>query len=382
MNQRVTRIASEARRCFLPKSAVLLAHGLVLLVSTVPVALAQSGNAVPVGVVESGTQPIFRQLQVTGSVTSARRARLSAATSGQVDTMNVDAGSRVAAGDVLLTLDPEIPELEYRAADAREKQARLALADARRRLDEARELIPQRSIAESEVRDLEAEVAEDEAALLAASAEAARRKAVLARTQVRAPFGGIVAAKLTEVGEWISPGQAVVTLVSNEALRLDFAVSDDYLGDIDDSVSVTYRVGAEGKQSYTGTIATAVPVSDPAARTFLLRVLPDDQQPRLVPGMSVSATLQIPSGREGVVVARDAIVRYPDGRSVVWVIETGSEGPVATERIVKPGQRFSDSIEIVEGLRAGEQVVVRGNEALRGGQLVKISRAQPVGTGR
>jgi RND family efflux transporter MFP subunit len=340
-----------------------------------------ANDGVPVGVAESETRLIFSQLQVTGTVTSARSARLSAATSGQVALVNVDAGTRVAEGDVLLTLDPEIPQLEYQSADARERQARLALNDARRRLEEARELAPQRSIAESVVRDLEAEVAEDEAALRAASAEAQRRKALLERTQVRAPFDGVVAAKLTEAGEWVNPGQAVVTLVSSDELRLDFAVADDYLGAIDESVSVSYRVGQGGEDAYRGTIATVVPVSDPADRTFLLRVTPTADRPVLAPGMSVSALLQIPAGREGVVVARDAVVRYPDGRSVVWVVEAGDNGPVAAERLIRPGQQFAGQVEIVSGLAAGEQVVVRGNETLRSGQPVQVNGAL-AGAGR
>jgi RND family efflux transporter MFP subunit len=348
----------------------LLALALVLL----PAAGVKAQEGVPVGVAESETRTIFSQLQVTGTVTSARSARLSAATSGQVAAINVDAGSRVTTGDVLLTLDPEIPELEYQSADARQRQAQLALDDARRRLQEARELVPQRSIAESVVRDLEAEVAEDEAALRAASAEALRRKALLERTRVRAPFNGVVAAKLTEVGEWVNPGQAVVSLVSNEELRLDFAVADDYLGVIDENVTVRYRVGLDSGDTFPGVIATAVPVSDPSARTFLLRVNPVDERPVLVPGMSVSAQLQIPSGREGVVVARDAVVRYPDGRSVVWVIESGDTGPVAAERLIRPGLQFAGQVEIVSGLEAGEQVVVRGNETLRAGQPVQVNR--------
>lgn len=360
--------------------AMLLVSGLLALAPQTASAQARAGA--PVGVAESATQTIYQQLQVTGTVTSARSARLSAATSGQVSTVAVDAGSRVAKGDVLVTLDPEIPELEFRSADARERQARLALEDARRRLEEARELVPQRSIAETVVRDLEAEVAEDDAALRAASAEALRRKALLERTQVRAPFDGVVAAKLVEEGEWVNPGLAVVTLVSIEELRLDFAVSDDYLGDINDSVSVSYRVGQEGQNVYPGSIATAVPVSDPSARTFLLRVLPDAERPVLVPGMSVNAQLQIPAGRKGVVVDRDAIVRYPDGRSVVWVVEAGEYGPVAAERLIRPGLQFAGQIEIVSGLAAGEEIVVRGNESLRAGQAVQVNRTAVAGANR
>ena len=105
LNTTMVRHSPVARQLFASLSA------LALLLLSISGAKAQDG--VPVGVAESETRTIFSQLQVTGTVTSARSARLSAATSGQVAAISVDAGSRVTTGDVLLTLDPEIPELEY-----------------------------------------------------------------------------------------------------------------------------------------------------------------------------------------------------------------------------------------------------------------------------
>ena len=345
---------------------------LVLLMAIMAMpAMAQ--REVPVGVAQADVRPVLQQLQITGSVTAARRARLSAETSGKVQAVLVEEGTRVAAGDVLIKLDQEIAQLEFDAASARKHQADLAVQDARRRLREARELIPQASIAESVVRDTEAEVAEDQAAFAAATAEARRLEALLERTEVRAPFDAVVAAKLTEIGEWVSPGQSVLALVSSDEVRLDFAVADDYLGAIDDSVRVTYRVGLGNDRSYEGRIATAVPVSDPAARTFLLRVLPQDDAPALVPGMSVKADVQVPAGRDGVVVSRDAIVRYPDGRSVVWVIVEADGITTVGEKRVQQGLQFGGLVEILSGLEGNERVVVRGNEALRAGQPVRIT---------
>lgn len=112
---------------------------------------------------------------------------------------------------------------------------------------------------------------------------------------------------------------------------------------------------------------------DPAARTFLLRVLPQDDAPALVPGMSVKADVQVPAGRDGVVVSRDAIVRYPDGRSVVWVIVEADGITTVGEKRVQQGLQFGGLVEILSGLEGNERVVVRGNEALRAGQPVRIT---------
>jgi membrane fusion protein (multidrug efflux system) len=307
---------------------------------------------------------------MTGTVTSPRSARLSPATSGQVLDLYVDAGASVAAGDVLLKLDPELAELELRSEEARLLQTRRSVEDAQRRLREARELIPQASIAESTVRDLEAEVALDEAALQQVTAEAALRRAILERHSVRAPFDGVVSAKLTELGEWVTPGTAVLELVATENLRLDFPVVEDFIDDIGPGASVRYSLAA-GRE-YPGEVHTIVPVTDPRARTFLLRVLPTEDAPALRPGMSVTASLSLPAGRAGVTVPRDALLRYPDGRTVVWVVIRDGNATTVRERLVRTGLQFEGQIEVISGVAAGDRIVVEGNEALRDGQRVNI----------
>ena len=328
------------------------------------------GAAVVVAPVQE--QAIQRSLRLTGTVTAARAAQLSTSASGLVASIDVDAGSVVKQGDILLQLDPELAQLQAESAAAQVEQARNALADARRRLEEARSLAPQRSIAESVVRDLAAEVSIDEAALHQAMADAAYRQGVLARHELKAPFNGVVSAKLTELGEWVTPGQPVLGLVGIDDVRLDFPVSEDYLADIRPEAAVSFSLNAYPGRAYRGRVGTVVPVTDPGVRTFLLRVLPEQGDQRLVPGMSVSASLQLDTGRRGLVVPRDAILRYPDGRVVVWTVETGAEGAVVRENPVTTGIAFDSLIEISAGLNAGARVVVKGNEALQDGQRVSI----------
>jgi membrane fusion protein (multidrug efflux system) len=314
---------------------------------------------------------IYHQLEVTGSVTSARNSQLSAATSGQVQTLLVDEGSRVKSGDTLLTLDPELAELELAAAAARVQQGESALADAQRRLQEARELAPLRSIAESVVRDLEAEVVEDASELRQYQAEAGLRSATLARHTVKAPFDGVIATKSTELGEWVTPGQSVLVLVSTTELRLDFPVAEDYLPQLGGDTEVRYRYGLSGEPSRPGTIITMVPVSNPGDRTFLMRVQPEPGDYNLAPGMSVRATVRIPTGESRPAVPRDALLRYSDGRSVVWVVEKRDGLFVTVEALVRPGLEFNGLVAIRSGIKVGDTVVVRGNESLRPDQTVQ-----------
>lgn len=343
--------------------------------------LAHGGEGASVVVAPLQEQAIQRSLRLTGTVTAARAAQLSASVSGLVASIGVDAGSVVQQGEVLLELDPELAQLQAESAAAQVEQARNALADARRRLEEARSLAPQRSIAESVVRDLAAEVSIDEAALRQAMADSAYSEGVLARHQLKAPFDGVVSAKFTELGEWVTPGQAVLELVGVDDVRLDFPVSEDYLADIRPAAAVNFSLNAYPGQVYRGSVATVVPVTDPGVRTFLLRVVPESRDQRLVPGMSVSASLQLDTGRRGLAVPRDAILRYPDGRVVVWTVETGAEGPVVRENPVTTGIAFESLVEISEGLGAGARVVVEGNEALQDGQRVNIEASHAGGVG-
>ncbi|WP_157976545.1 efflux RND transporter periplasmic adaptor subunit [Parahaliea mediterranea] len=346
------------------------------------IAPAGAQEGVPVTVADVERMAILQQVPLTGTVTAQRSSRLSAATSGLVQSLLVDAGSRVEAGDVLLELDPELAALQLDSAEARARQAGNALQDAKRRLKEAQELIPQRSIAESLVRDIESEVQQDQAAREQAVAEAAYQRAVLARHTLRAPFAGVVSAKLTDLGEWVTPGQAVLDLVATDAVRMDFPVAEDYLEAIRQGGQVHYSLSTAPQMRYVGQVETAVPVTDPGARTFLLRVLPGEDSPMLKPGMSVSAVLQMPTGREGLVVPRDATLRYPDGRTVVWTIQRGGDGATVTENLVQIGLQFDGKVEIRSGLSGGEQVVLEGNEALQIGQSVTVRRASPSAGGR
>lgn len=322
-------------------------------------------------------QAIQRVVHLTGTVTSARAARLSASMGGLVTVLHVDAGSLVAAGDVLLELDSELAQWQWKSAQASAEAARIALADARRRLDEARSLAPQRSIAETVVRDIAAEAAEDEAALRRAEAEAGYRKGILDRHQLQAPFAGVVSAKHTELGEWVNPGQPVLELVATQELRMDFPVAEDHLGAIGPDTLVSYTLGANAAEARDGEIATVVPVTDPGARTFLLRVRPAERDQRMTPGMSVRGLLKLGTGRRGLTIPRDAVIKFPDGRVLVWVVERGEDGPVATEKRVDIGLVFDGRVEVLKGLEAEERVVVEGNEALQNGQRVRVLPGQP-----
>ena len=342
---------------------------LLLLAST---AFAQA----PVRVEPVSDRTIVSQINVTGTVTSPRTAVLSTAVAGLVSELTTDEGRRVEAGDVLLELDSELAQLALERAVAEVRQREIALEDAKRRFTEAEQVGTQRGIARTQIESLRAEVTSDEAALVASQAAAREQRAVVERHTLKAPFAGVISERLAELGEWVNPGDGLLELVATDNLRFDFRVGQENFAAIAPQIPVEITLDALPGRSLSGRVDTIVPVKNPGARTFLVRVLADSDAAGdplgITPGMSVRGKLDIDTGRSGVVVSRDAILRFPDGRVTVWVVDPGGDVPVVRERIVQTGFEFSGVVEVTEGLAAGDLVVVRGNETLQDGQAVLI----------
>lgn len=342
----------------------------VVLLAPLP---ASAADAPPVSVAEASEQPIVRVVQVTGTVTSPRSATLSPSVGGLVETLELDAGDRVAAGDVVVGLDAELARLTLEREEARLAQARTGLADALRRLEEAERVGVTQAIPASQIKSIAAEVEQDEAAVAEAEAAVAQQRSVVARHRIRAPFAGVISERLTEIGEWANPGDPLVELVATEDLRFDFRVPQDLYRSIRPDSRVVLLTDALPGASIEGRVDAIVPVKDPGARTFLLRVVADDDAPvPVTPGMSARGELHLDTERTAVVVLRDALLRYPDGREVVWVVDRDGDLPRVSQRQVTTGLQFDGLIEIRSGLDAGTTVVTRGNEALQDGQTVAI----------
>lgn len=343
----------------------------------VPVVLASAQalavEAPPVSVAEADEQPIVRVVQLTGTVTSPRSATLSTSVSGLVDTLKLDAGDRVGEGDVIVGLDAELARLTLAREEARLAQAKTALADALRRLEEAERVGVSQAIPASQIKTIAAEAEQNEAAVVEAEAAVAQQRSVVARHRIRAPFDGVISERLTEIGEWANPGDPLVELVATEDLRFDFRVPQDLYRSIRPDSRVVLQTDALPGVSVEGQVEAIVPVKDPGARTFLLRVTAaDDVSAPVTPGMSTRGQLYIDTERTGVVVSRDALLRYPDGREVVWVVDRSGELPKVNRRQVTAGLQFDGLIEIRSGLEPGTTIVTRGNEALQDGQTVAI----------
>ena len=322
-----------------------------------------------------GSRNIIEEVPITGTVAAVQVASLSTEVEGLVRSVAVEVGDRIKQGDTLLQLDSVIEALNMESAKAETLRIRAQLEDARRRLKDAQRLSKQNSISLNELRLLQAEVESETAALKRQQAEERRQQALLERHTLKAPFAGVISERKTEAGEWVEPGSPVLTLVAVDNLRLEFRVAQDYYPRINEQSAIIVSLDALPDRQFTGRIQAVVPVTDPTARTFIVHARLDATNVAITPGMSVHGRLRLDTARQGIVVSRDALIRYPDGRITVWVVDQEApDEPKVSERLVKPGHSFNGLIAINEGLQAGETLVIEGNESLQEGQQVRIQK--------
>ena len=347
----------------------LLAAGLAIF--TVSVA-AQDGPSVQLADVEQSD--IFEEVTLNGTASALRSSRLSASVEGLVDQVNAQPGDRVAKGDLLIELDDELAGLALASARAESQEAEALVAEARRRLDEARSVGAGRNIAATEVSSRESEVATADATLQRLRAAQQRQAALVRRHSIAAPYEGVIQARHTDVGEWVTPGDPLVELVDINNLRLDFQVPQNMYNLIDSSTELQVSVaGTSNSERLPVDIDVLVPVSDSGARTFLLRASAPEEL-KVLPGMALTGLLRTDAGRDGLSVPRDAINRYPDGRVTVWIAEPADDGQYRVEeKRIELGISYRDRVVVTEGLEAGLKVVSRGNEALRQGMTVRVA---------
>ncbi|MEM1080379.1 MAG: efflux RND transporter periplasmic adaptor subunit [Pseudomonadota bacterium] len=333
-------------------------------------------STVPVSVVIPESVAATERAELTGSFTARRSAELSAQTAGLVQTLHVDVGDTVAAGDVLLALDTSLAELGVARAEATVQERQASLDEAQRLFDEGQRLVQDRFVPETEVQAREAGVGIAEAALISAQADLATARERLRQHRVTAPFDGVIADRAAEIGEWIETGTAVMELVTVDQLWLDIRAPQQYWNSLDTDARARVSVDALGSETLAARVHTRVPVKDPDARTFLVRLVLDQPDARLTPGMSATARFEWSDGGQVLRIPRDAITRYPDGTLTVWVVDQRPSSAVVNEQaiaVASTGQPLASAdLYVTAGLAPGQAIVIRGNELLSEGQPVQV----------
>lgn len=328
--------------------------------------------AAPVAVERPAVGRAAQIIELTGSFHARRAAALSPRISGLVASVAVDAGDRVRIDDVLVTLDGRLAELAVSEAQAAVGEREASFREAQRLLAEAQRLSGEGHLPETQVHARESAVSIAEAALARARSELAAAQERLLRHTIVAPFSGTVARKLTEAGEWVDTGAAVLELVDAQQLWLDVQAPQEHWSILVPDAHVMVRADALPQREMIASVHARVPVSDASARTLLIRLVVEDLPADITPGMSARVRFELPGAGELLQVSRDAIIRYPDGTTTVWVIDDSDDLPRAREVPVQLGRYAGDRVEVLGGVTRGQLVVIRGNEILIDQQPVRI----------
>ncbi|MDR5886958.1 MULTISPECIES: efflux RND transporter periplasmic adaptor subunit [Halomonadaceae] len=353
--RRLLTIARALRAC---------ATTLALLMGGIGVAAAQDARVETQRVEDT---PRIETLRLTGSVSAPRTSQLSSAEAGQVASLDVALGDRVSQGERLMALDSREAELERQRAQANIDQARADRDDARQRLNEANQLSAQQNIAVSEQRRRQNTLAAAEALLDARQTEYALWELRVARHTITAPFDALITQRDSELGEWVTPGDTLMTLVDIDALRLDFPVPFSAYGRMDDA---TLEIRLEGDTRWYAARPQARVPQDATSRQFLLRAEPAEAL-SLLPGMALEGRLLL-EGETGPSVPRDALIRRPDGSVSVWLARQEDDAWRAYEQRVEIGSGHEGNVAVLDGIEAGDRVIVVGNERLEEGQTLSL----------
>jgi membrane fusion protein (multidrug efflux system) len=311
------------------------------------------------------TGRIVELRDAVGTVRAYESITVTVKGSGIVEEISFQEGQKVKLGDVLLRLDSDERRADIEQAKAESRRAAAQRDELKLRLDRAMALSRTGAGTGAQVDDLTAQVKTLESAM--ASAEA-RRKGAEARLEdliVRAPFAGRLGTRSVSVGAYVSPGARITTLDDLSRVRLDFAVPENVLASLKVGQTVRAVSAAFGQRSFEGKVAIIDPRVDPVTRSVRLTAEFDNPDEALKPGMFLSVALEVTVKNDAVVVPEEAIVG--EGlRHLIYVVKDN----LVERRVVRIGQRQEGRVEIVDGLRAGETIVVRGVQRVRPGLAV------------
>lgn len=324
--------------------------------------------------------PVTQTVPVLGRMVPRQAGVVAARIAGPVGRVNVHVGDRVKKGDVLAVLvrdtlrwQRQLRAGEVVAYEGALVSSRARLAKARNELRRLKRLRRSAAFSQARFEDQQHEVdtskgeeTKAQAGLSQAHANLKLAEINLKNAEIRAPFPGVVIRRHTVSGAYVGVGAPVVTLLNDGELEIEADVPSTRLTGLQPGTVVAVEL--EDKSPHQAVVRAIVPDENPLARTRAVRLTPDEGLRRANAAANQSVLVHVPMGvrREVLSVHKDAVLRR--GGAAVYVIKGGR----AEFRRVRLGEALGGRFEVVEGLAAGELVIVRGNERIKPGQRVRM----------
>ena len=325
----------------------------------------------PVEVAPVEARDVEYVVNAVGSVEAFERVQITARVAGAVERVLFTEGQAVKKGDVLAEIEPARYAIAVRSAEASLAKAKATLTEAqagaqrRAAVNEASPgLLPAEQLEtyQTRARTAEAEVASAKA--MVDQAQLNQRDAY-----VRAPMDGVLQTRTVQTGQYVQPGLVMATLLRREPLLLRFNVPEADVTRILPGMPARFTV-RNGGGRFTAKITHVAAAADDASRLVPVTAeVSGEEAKTLRPG--TFATVSVPvETRGGSPVVPQTAVRPSERGFLAYVVE----GNKARERVLELGMRTAEGlVEVRDGLKAGEVLVVRGAEALRDGAAVRVA---------
>jgi membrane fusion protein (multidrug efflux system) len=310
------------------------------------------GGSVAVIAATVRTERLASQINALGTARANEAIELTSKTSNIVTGVRFSDGQRVQLGQVLVELDSAQARADLAAAEA-------ASAESASQVKRSRELIDTRVISESQFEQLEA-------TMKANVARVASARSHVDDTVIRAPFSGRVGLRRVSVGSLVNPGTTITTLDDLTVIKVDFAVPENFLAGLREGLKVIATAAAFPGRDFGGTVTSLDSRIDPVTRSVTVRANVPNADLALKPGMFLNVSLA--RDAYDALMVPEAALMPEQSRQFLFVIEEGR----AVRREVRIGRRQPGRVEVVAGLKTGEQVIVEGTQKVREGGTVRV----------
>jgi membrane fusion protein (multidrug efflux system) len=308
-------------------------------------------------------------VETIGTLKPNEEVIVSSEVDGIVKNLRVNEGSPVSKGMVLVEINETDYRLEVNRADAALRQSEASLANAKLEYERKATLYKEELVTKQQFDDISARMALADGELDRAKASLSLAKEKLSKTKIYSPLGGIVREKRLTKGDYVRNGSQLLWIVQTDPLKLSFTVPEKDMGKLKIGQDVLFKVDTYPDTEFKGRLGTIYPSLEEKTRTLQVEALVPNHDNRLKPGLFAKVTLYTGQARDIVVVPITAVL-YEDSRVKVFI----AEGERAKERPVKIGTKYGEYLEIVEGLKKGEMVVVAGQNNLAEGVKMNVAR--------
>ena len=324
----------------------------------------------PPALVEVATvleKEVLTRVSLVGSAEPWLETVVAAEEAGKVRNMMIEEGDRVKKNQPLCEQDTSQLDLKIKSSRADLAEAEVLHAQDRREMERQKRLHAINSVAEKAYEDAKYKVEASEKKLARLNADLQTLEDQLKKRKIKAPVSGVVVKRYCLVGQWLGEGEPVATLVVSDPMRVLVPVPERYIRLIKKGHTAQVTFDALPGRTFKGKIVAIVPRADEAARTFPVRIQIPNADGSIKAGMLGRANLPLGRAHRAILVPKDALVLSNSGKAV-FVVSDQTVRSVP----VKTGPAHGPLIEVEGELKAGQQVVTRGNERLRTGQAVKV----------